>query len=223
VNYTKIKEWYENGTYKPYFEDDLKRVIKYALSNVPPYIRVNRVIRDILIQDVIAGVEKAELRDIIMKEMEKEQIECHDIRTREVKYKNFDRNDIELVVRKYFASNGIEYFLSHESKDRKTLYSLLRLRVNSIKNKCVFPKLQNSTMIRELHVYGQMVQHNTEAPNNATQHQGLGQELIQKAIEITKEIGYNEISVISGIGVYQYYSEKFGFEKTDYGYMIKKI
>lgn len=220
---TKIHEWYLDGTYIPYPETDLKRVIKYAMEHVPPYIRINRIIRDILMQDVIAGLESAALRDDMQKEMAIDRIESQDIRVREVKAKDFDSSNIELVTRQYFASDGIEYFLSHESKDRKTLYSLLRLRVNGIHNMCVFPELLNCTMIREVHVYGKMIHHSKTSTPVATQHRGLGMELVKAAEDLTRTMGYERIAVISGIGVYQYYANKLGFMKTVGGYMVKDI
>ena len=49
IPFTLIKEWYENGTYKPYSEneDALIEVIKYIKTNMYPWIRLNRIIRDI--------------------------------------------------------------------------------------------------------------------------------------------------------------------------------
>jgi len=220
--YSRIKDWYEAGTYVPYPEDELKRVIKYALVNVPPYIRVNRIIRDFPLSSVIAGIFKTELRDIVMKEMAEEGLRCNEIRAREVKTNDYNSDDIELVVRKYFASDGLEYFISHESRDRKTLYSLLRLRINSINNECVFPELKNVPAVRELHVYGKILKCGDKPNNGETQHRGLGSELLMEAQNITKDCGYSKIAVISGEGVKGYY-KKFGFVETVGGYLIKKL
>lgn len=220
--FSTIKDWYEAGTYIPYSEDELKRVIKHALVNVPPYIRVNRVTRDFPLSSILAGISKTELRDIVMREMEEEGLQCNEIRAREVKDKEFNRDDVELVVRKYFASDGLEYFISHESKDRKTLYSLLRLRINSINNECVFKELNNVFLLRELHIFGKMLCHNTKSVSSDTQHNGLGKELIRRAEEITMECGYDKIVVISGVGVKGYY-KNLGFVETVGGYLIKTL
>ena len=220
--YTKINEWYQDGTYIPYPESELKKVLAYALENVPVWVRINRVIRDFQMKDVIAGLQNSDLRDIVQREMLERGKVCQDIRTREVKTKAFDGDNIILVVRKYFASNGLEYFISHESKDGKTIYSLLRLRISSIFNTCVYPELQNVSFIREIHVYGKMIEHHEETTIDATQHKGLGKELIQKAIEITHDCGYEQIAVISGEGVKGYY-KKMGFVETVGGYLVKQI
>ena len=112
--------------------------------------------------------------------------------------------------------------MSHESKDRKTLYSLLRLRINSIHNECVFPELKNVPTTRELHVYGKMLTYGDKPTKGETQHRGLGAELLITAENIAKECGYNQIAVISGVGVKGYY-KKLGFVETVGGYLIKQL
>ena len=223
IPFTKIKEWYDSGEYVPYDETQLSEVIQHALTNVPPYVRINRVIRDIPMKDVIAGVETNSIRDAIYMKMKKEGILSKDIRCREIKSKDFDGSDIKLMVRKYFASEGLEYFISHESNDEKTIYSLLRLRINSINNTCIYNDLQDTAVIREVHVYGAMIPHNHPQDEVATQHRGLGKALIKKAEEITMECGYHKIAVISGVGVKEYY-RKIGYTiETSGGYLMKKL
>lgn len=223
IKFTKIYDWFMEGKYIPYPEDELKKVIKYALTNIPYHIRINRIVRDIQMCDVIAGISKQEIRLDIQTEMEKEGLLINDIRCREVKTKEFNIDDIEIIIRKFESSKGIEYFISHESKDKKTLYSLLRLRINSKDNMCIFDDLKSCTMIREIHVYGEMIKHDEKTTEIATQHRGLGKELIKKAIEISKEHGFTKIAVISGIGANKYYIDKHGFERSSHGYLIKNI
>lgn len=50
---------------------------------------------------------------------------------------------------------------------------------------------------------------------NSVQHIDLGKRLIDRAIEITKQNKLNKISVISGIGIKNYYI-KYGFEDSGY-------
>lgn len=223
VEHTKINEWYRDGKYVPYSERQLMEVLKYAIVNVPYHVRINRIIRDIPLRDVIAGVSSQTYRDDIHKILKIEGLDSQDIRYREVKSKIFDGSNIEIVIRKHYASDGIEYFISHESHDQKTLYSLLRLRINSVHNMCVFPELQKCTFIRELHVHGKMICHDAEPTLEATQHKGLGVELVNAACSITKECGYDNICVISGVGVVQYYTQKLGFERSVFGYLVKKL
>ena len=74
TDFTKIKEWYDNGTYKPYAEDNtqgrafkLMKVVKYAMENVPKYIRINRVVRDIPHKSIEGGLKFSNLRQITKK------------------------------------------------------------------------------------------------------------------------------------------------------------
>lgn len=54
-----------------------------------------------------------------------------DIRSREIKEKNNDPAKAVLNTYSYEASDGLEYFLTFEDPDDKTIFSLLRLRIPS--------------------------------------------------------------------------------------------
>ncbi len=78
----------------------------------------------------------------------------------------------------------------------------------------------NHAIIRELHVYGQAT---PIGEKGETQHLGLGKKLLEKAEEITKQNGINNLSIISGIGVREYY-RKLGYNLDDEGiYMVKEL
>ena len=49
LEFTKIKEWYDQGKYKPYAESDFEgflNLLIWVMTKIPPWIRVNRVQRD---------------------------------------------------------------------------------------------------------------------------------------------------------------------------------
>ena len=75
-------------------------------------------------------------------------------------------------------------------------------------------------MVRELHIYGHSVKLG-EKEENASQHLGLGKMLLQKAEEITKENKIKKLSIISGIGVREYY-KKLGYNLEGF-YMVKNV
>ena len=54
-----------------------------------------------------------------------------DIRSREIKEKNNDPTKAILHTYTYEASDGLEYFLTYEDPDDRTIFSLLRLRIPS--------------------------------------------------------------------------------------------
>ena len=227
TDFTKIKKWYHEGSYKPYAEDDtmgkaykLMNVVKYALKNVPKYIRINRVVRDIPHKSIEGGLKFSNLRQIAKQEMDKEKIFCWDIREREIKMKNINFNDIQLNVDYYISSTGKEYFISYTSKNEKILYGFIRLRLNT-QWYDVLPCLKNHALIRELHVYGIHTTIGSKKIGNS-QHTGLGSKLLQKAEEIIIQNKFNKVAVISGVGVQNYYKKK-GYTLGESDYMYKNL
>lgn len=230
VPWTVIQKWYLEGKYEPYSDDLLKQLIVNVHSKMFPWIRLNRVIRDIPVEYVIGGTKCTNLRQVVDTELIKEEIACMDIRSREVKGKGFDKTQIVLVERMYGSSGGTEIFLSFESPDYKILYGLLRLRLTDSAGKIgesiVFPELQGAALIRQVHVYGKLVKTSgnsgsgSASGNDETQHNGLGSQLIQRAIEIAKVNHNASIAVIASVGTRNYY-KKFGFQMKGIGqYMI---
>ena len=221
LNFTTIKKWYDAGTYKPYAEQnngrDLVDVLKYVKKQVYPWIRINRVFRDFPTKEIMGGSKVTHMRDLVLREMDKENIKCNCLRCREVKFQDYNPNDIKFTLNKFTASEGTEYFLSYTSNDEHILYGYLRLRFNK-SNHGVLPVLHDTAMIRELHVLGMQVSINTNL-NNSTQHKNLGTKLIRHAELIAWMNNYDKISIISGVGVRKYY-EKRGYKliKT---YMMK--
>ncbi|MBD3359143.1 MAG: GNAT family N-acetyltransferase, partial [Candidatus Buchananbacteria bacterium] len=173
-------------------------------------------------ESIIAGNKISNLRQLIHERLQQTNQFCQCIRCREARNKPVNLKDIKFKIRQYQASGGLEYFLSYESKDEKTLYAFLRLRIpkniepNLIKE---LPEIKNSTLIREVHTYGQLIP--LKSKQKAIQHIGLGKKLMQQAEEITKKNKLNKISVIAGIGVRQYY-EKLGYS-LEQTYMVKYL
>ena len=154
--------------------------------------------------------------------MKKEGTECRCIRCREIGSLKPKTKDLKLKRIDYAASNGQEIFLSFEDVKLDKIVALLRLRIlkpDSDLSDNIFPVLKNSAIIREIHTYGQIerLKH-----KGKTQHIGLGKKLIIEAEKITKkEFKLKKISVISGIGVRNYY-KKLGYKLRD-TYLTKNI
>lgn len=200
-----LYRWYKAGKYKPYTDKELQELIVKCKEVVPTYVRIIRLIRDIPGESIIAGNKITNLRQI----MKDRGVKCNCIRCREVKDGLIINPKINLI--KYPSSSGVEYFISADSQDGKTLYGFCRLRID--KNSPIAPAI-----IRELHVYGQLV---SIGNLKKVQHSGLGKKLLAEAEKIAKENKVKEIAVISGVGVRGYY-RKFGY-KLDQSYMVKKI
>jgi ELP3 family radical SAM enzyme/protein acetyltransferase len=116
---SKIADWYKNGTYKPYAEESLDTLIDVLLHfkrRVHPWIRIQRLVRDIPAKSIEAGYHKiSNLRQVIHTKMEKENIKCRCLFCMEIGDRELGELSPQLIVRKYEASNGIEYFISFEA------------------------------------------------------------------------------------------------------------
>ena len=249
VPWTKIKKWYDEGKYVPYTDKNPEDLIKVLLDmkrKVHPWIRLNRVVRDIPntandgTKYIYAGNKVTNLRQVLHKRLDDNGEFCRCIRCREVKKNLLLVKYSRCVVRKYSSSGGDEYFISIESGNNKgsnyinkkwysngkeepgIIYGFLRLRIckkeTYFKNK-YFPELEDCGLIRELHVYGQVA--SSKNTDNRAQHHGLGKKLMKEAERICYNNNCNKISVISGIGVRNYY-RRLGFKLIN-TYMIKSV
>lgn len=231
VKYTKVREWKQQGIWKPYAEEGhgekLMDVLIYALERIPYWTRDSRVQRDFPMEHsnnnfvgYISNNIQNNLYQLLLNELHKQGKKCKSIRNREVKNKVCDLSQAQLFVESYRASKGTEYFISYESSDRNILYGFVRLRFNDEKNN-IFDVLKESALIRELHVYGIVKPVNSKENNNRTQHYGFGKKLMKIAENIAQKHGYKKIAVISAIGTRNYY-RKLGYQLEE-TYMIKNI
>jgi histone acetyltransferase (RNA polymerase elongator complex component) len=242
LEFTKIKEWYDNGLYKPYAESNFEGFIElllYVMKQIPPYVRVNRIQRDFPGTYIEGGNKITNLRQVLDVEMRKRNIKTNDIRTMEIKDNQVDVSTIKLVRYDYESSGGKEIFLSMKScsckicipwmiykmkrminKDigyygcgnENKIYGFLGLRLSENSGKEAFTVLQKKGLIRELHVYGKVK--STYLKNKSkSQHLGLGGILIREAEKITKQ----EKPHFTGMSVIsgvgvREYYRKFGYE-----------
>jgi len=210
---TELYNRLQKGKYKPYSNRKLVDILKKIKSELPYYVRISRLIRDIPSHHVKAGNKMTNLRQVIQNEMKEEKLICHCLRCREIGHKRLSKVvKPKLFIDKYSSSDGHEYFLSFEDKNRKVILAFCRLRID--KNG-IYP-----AFIRELHTYGQLVQIG-EKIKKATQHKGMGKKLTQEAEKICKKEKINKLAVISGVGVRGYYA-KMKYTLED-GYMVKII
>lgn len=208
------KIWQEKK-YNPYSEKELANLLLEIKKTIPPYVRIQRIIRDIPAESIMAGSKISNLRQLIENSGKKH---CQCIRCREVKG-NYSQKEPKLFRREYEASDGKEIFLSFEDSKQEKLFALLRLRLPG-QNKNVLPEIKDSALIRELHTYGHLVPIGQK--NKKAQHSGLGKKLLAEAEKIvSNETNYKKISIISGVGVREYY-KKLGY-KLSGKYMLKSL
>lgn len=217
VPFTKIEKWYKNGTYVPYNWELLTNILLKTKALMLPWIRLNRIVRDIPNNYSLNPVYNSNLRQSLPKILHNDGFKCRCIRCREVKSGDLNR-DFKIMIREYNASDGVEYFI--EASHNDVLYGFIRLRLTEKQATHIFPEIKNCALIRELHVYGNVA---VDKSKNV-QHRGIGKLLIYNAEKISKEKRFEKIVVIAGEGVRNYYA-KNGFSNL-YGvgrYMIKNI
>ncbi len=98
---------------------------------VPEYVRINRTYRDIPASEILHGSTLSNLRQLVEDKLISQWRIMTDIRSREIKDKTNDPTKAVLKTLKYEASDGIEYFMTYEDPDDRTIFSLLRLRIPS--------------------------------------------------------------------------------------------
>ncbi|KAH0473983.1 MAG: uncharacterized protein KVP18_001666 [Porospora cf. gigantea A] len=216
--FSAIEKWYADGEFMPYAEEDAgQRLIALLLAckvAVHPWIRLNRVVRDIPNQSIIAGNKQTNLRQVLLQSLSHSGLSCRCIRCREVRQAKAGVDDAVMKVRQYYSTGGVEFFLSFETTDELMIFGFLRLRIRDPEDGApkhhAFPELNDSTaLIRELHVYGKLVP--TAQDVSQTQHAGLGHRLLAAAEQLSVANGCTRIAVIAGVGTRNYY-RKFGYE-----------
>jgi ELP3 family radical SAM enzyme/protein acetyltransferase len=219
VPWTKIKKWYEEGTYVPYDDLKLYNLIKDFKQKVQKWKRLNRIIRDIPSTYISGGYDHkyVNMRQLLQNDMKKNNWTCKCIRCREIGSNKVNVKDIKLNIEDYLSSDGIEYFISYETD--KYLIGFIRLRLSE-NNENRLDVLKKCALIRELHVYSNL----NNVGNNidcSMQHKGFGKKLVEQAELIAINKGYKKMAIISGTGVRNYY-KRLGYELVD-TYMIKKL
>lgn len=217
VKGTELYEMYRKGEYHPYTTEEVVELIARAKKYIPEYVRIQRIQRDIPVEKAI-GLDKGNVRQMVHEKLKELGYSCRCIRCREAghRLRAYREEDFEEVVRVYRANDGKEHFISFEDPSREVLVGFLRLR---FPDSPFIPELEDTALIRELHVYGKAVGIGKK-DENAFQHRGFGERLLNIAESIAKE-SYDRIAVISGVGVREYY-RKHGYVR-EFEYMVKRI
>jgi elongator complex protein 3 len=210
VENSELYEYWQRGEYRPYTEQEITDVLIACKIQVPRYVRINRVVRDIPTTNVVEGMKKANLRQIVQKEMAQRGLRCQCIRCREVRRRDVVFSELSFSVETYQTDATTEHFLSFETGEH--IAGFLRLSLPNPDEDVPLEEIAGQAMIREVHVYGPAVPIGQSAQGEA-QHIGLGAQLILEAKQLAEAAGYERIAVISAIGTREYYA-RHGFEST---------
>jgi elongator complex protein 3 len=198
VKGTKLYEMWERGEYLPYSTDRAAEVIAQMKAIVPPYVRIQRIQRDIPVPLIEDGVDKGHLRQLVVERLAQMGGGCKCIRCREVGLLGLDpsEKEVQMEIMSYDASGGMEHFISFVLDENGPLVGYARLRIEFEKD--------SLARLRELKVFGRMAP--LEPGSEEWQHKGYGKSLLEIAESIAREEGCREILVTSGVGVRRYYA-----------------
>ncbi len=214
------RRWREGG-YEPLSTEKATERIATWKTRVPPWVRIQRVQRDVPAQLIDAGVQKSNLRQLIHEYMAEHGQHCQCIRCREVGHRQYKHReavgDVDLVRRRYRANGGVEHFLSMED-DSGVLVGYCRLRLPGRPHR---PEIGgNDAIVRELKVSGPLVPLGREAGSD-WQHRGYGHRLLKEAERIAADAGMDTLHVLSGIGAREYYHNQ-GYRRRGV-YMARQL
>ena len=218
VKGTKLYNMWKNGEYQPMDTSEGVSLISTFMKEMPPWVRVQRMQRDIPVKFIEAGVKRSDLRNLVELQLSTDGKRSMEIRGREVGVRDVKSGDFKLIRREYNASGSKEIFLSFENSD-DDISGFIRLRKPSAKSHR--SEMKGSSIIREIKVLGNVVPVG-QRTGEGFQHKGIGRNLLDEAERISRdEWNMERILVISGIGVREYF-RKFGYERVG-PYMGKKL
>jgi len=224
---TRAYEWWRRGEYAPYTTEEAAQLILEVKRIVPPWVRIMRVQRDIPAYLIEAGVNRSNLREMVLKRMRERNVRCRCIRCREVSHRwvrdgvKPELGNIRVLTMRERASGGEDVFISAEDPVNDVLIGYLRLRIPS--ERAHRPEISSKpcSIVRELHVYGPLVPVGKRV-RQAWQHRGYGSVLLSEAERVSVEYyDRRKVVVMSALGTKQYY-RRFGYD-YDGPYMSKVV
>ena len=224
---TELYDMWKRGDYEPYGLPEITSLLAQMKERVPPYVRIQRIQRDIPAKLIEGGIKKSNLRQIVRKRMDDDGKKCRCIRCREaglnrIAGAEMDIDNIAIEIMEYEACGGKEYFMEGIDKNTGLLYGYLRLRSLPVDMPDPRPEMvgnrtgimmegNRTGIIRELKVVGPALGVGKRDPGHI-QHMGLGDRLMESAEETGRKKGFERMLVTSGVGVREYYRKR-GYER----------
>lgn len=210
---TELYRLWQEGVYKPYSEETLLELVIACKQRVVPYCRINRLMRDIPADYIVAGTTKSNLRQIAQQQMAKRGLSCQCVRCREIRGREtVNPDDVRLEDLVYTTDVTEEHFLQVLTTGDR-LAGFLRLSLPlSPRDELPIEQIRTAAMVRELHVYGPA--QSLGERRGGGQHRGLGTWLLEEAADLARTSGFDALAVIAAIGTRVYYRER-GFTEGD--------
>ncbi len=217
---TELHRLWLQGAYTPYSEETLVSLLQTCKQRVPPYCRINRLMRDIPAGYIVEGTTKSNLRQIVQQRMAQQGQVCQCIRCREVRARELGESAVfTLDVISYATDVTDELFLQYLTPTGQ-LAAFLRLSLpHASRRELPIPEIGDAAIVRELHVYGPAQALGQRL--RGIQHRGLGTQLLEDAASRARDSGFDALAVIAAAGTRVYYRER-GFVAGDL-YPIRRL
>ena len=216
---TALYDDWKAGRYEPYDTDRAAELLAQMKQRLPPWVRIQRIQRDIPARLIAAGVRSSNLREKALDRLRKDGGQCRCLRCREAGRRATPSPDaFELTEAEFEAGGGRERFFAWEDATTDTVAGFLRLR---------FPSAETvgglaAPVVRELKVVGNEVPVGAEGVRPSEyQHRGFGRALLAAAEEAVRTEGFSEIYVTSAVGTREYYRH-LGYERAG-PHMAKRV
>jgi elongator complex protein 3 len=216
---TPLFDDWRQGRYVPYDTDTAAELLASIKRELPPWVRVHRIQRDIPARLLAAGVRTSNLRQLALERLRRAGGRCRCLRCREPGRRASPPADAFRLVRaEYAAAGGREVFLSFEHAATDTCAAYLRLRFPSGRGEGGLAE----PVVRELKALGrELAVGDTATAPESYQHRGFGSRLLAEAETAAREAGYRRLLVTSAVGTREYYGAR-GFAR-DGPYVAKPL
>jgi elongator complex protein 3 len=203
-------EW-KAGRYVPYDAGTAADLIASLKRYLPPWVRIQRIQRDIPARLIAAGVRASNLRQLALARLAAEGRRCRCLRCREAGRRSTPPPDaFELTHTEYTSAGGTEVFFAWEDTASDTIAGFLRLRFPSDRTDGGL----DSPVIRELKVVGSEVAVGAVGGRpQEYQHRGFGSSLLEAAEDRARSEGFSSVYVTSAVGTREYYRAR-GYERA---------
>jgi elongator complex protein 3 len=208
---TELYADWKSGRYHPYDTPTAVELLVQMKRILPPWVRIQRIQRDIPARLIAEGVRTSNLREKAIARLASEGHPCRCLRCREVGRRASPPSEaLELTRTVYDAGGGREVFFAWEDPGSEAVAGFLRLRYPSTAT----PGGLDAPVIRELKVLGTEVPVGESGTRSTDyQHRGLGRSLLEAAEEDVRAEGFSRIYVMSAVGTREYYRAR-GFERV---------
>lgn len=216
---TPLYDDWAAGRYRPYDAPTAAALLAAMKREVPPWVRIHRIQRDIPARLIAAGVRASNLRQLALDRLSAEGLHCRCLRCREAgRGPTPPPEEFALTRSAYAAGEGEERFLAFEEPGSDRIAGFLRLRFPSSRTDGGL----RAPVIRELKVLGPEVDVGRPASGPTDfQHRGFGRRLLEAAEAEARDEGYRELFVMSAVGTREYYRRR-GF-RPDGPWMAKPL